>query len=168
MATFKPAQASVDAPAAPLLRERSEIPHQFKWNLAHIFPDTDAWKRSYDELEKKMVSYAALQGTLANPAGDGACLLAAYKLSDEIGQLSYRVWYYVALKYDEDQRDNAMNARRQQVQILFARFAEASAWFSPELLGIPLSTVQAWMSKNPELAVYRFAIEDLYRQQEHV
>ena len=99
---------------------------------------------------------------------DGTRLLAAYKLSDEIGQLSYKVWYYVALKYDEDQRDNEMNARRQQVQILFAKFAQASAWFSPELLSIPLPTVQGWMAKNPELAVYRFAIEDLYRQQEHV
>jgi oligoendopeptidase F len=61
-----------------------------------------------------------------------------------------------------------MNARRQQVQILFAKFAQVSAWFSPELLSIPLPTVQEWMAKNPELAVYRFAIEDLYRQQEHV
>ena len=42
------------------------------------------------------------------------------------------------------------------------------AWFDPELLKIPLATVQAWMAKNHELAVYRFAIEDLYRQQEHV
>src|SRR4051812_29429219 len=110
MATFKSAHAPVDAPAAPPLRDRNAIPEQFKWNLAHIFPDTDAWKRSYDELEKKIAAYAALQGTLADPAGDGARLLAAYKLSDEIGQLSYRVWYYVALKYDEDQRDNTMNA----------------------------------------------------------
>ena len=72
------------------------------------------------------------------------------------------------LKYDEDQRDNDTNARRQQVQILFAKFAQVSAWFSPELLTIPLATVQAWMAANPALAVYRFAIEDLYRQQEHV
>ena len=95
-------------------------------------------------------------------------MLASYRLSDEIGQLSYKVWYFVALKYDEDQRDNEMNARRQQVQILFAKFAQVSAWFSPELLAIPLPTVQQWMAQNPELAVYRFAIEDLYRQQEHV
>src|SRR5205814_10638200 len=42
------------------------------------------------------------------------------------------------------------------------------AWFNPELLKIPLPDVQAWMASNEELAVYRFAIEDLYRQQEHV
>jgi oligoendopeptidase F len=157
--------APVEAPAAPPLRDRHAIPDRFKWDLAHIFRDWDAWKRAYDDLELKTAAYAALQGTLA---GGADRLLAAYELSDEIGQLSYRVWYFVALKYDEDQRDNEMNARRQQVQILFAKFAQASAWFSPELLAVPLPTVQEWMSRSPGLAVYRFAIEDLYRQQEHV
>ena len=54
------------------------------------------------------------------------------------------------------------------MQILFAKAAQAGAWFDPELLAIPLATVQQWMAANPDLAVYRFAIEDLYRQQEHV
>ena len=44
---------------------------------------------------------------------------------DEMGALSYRVWYYASLQYDEDQRDNTINARRQQVQILFAKAARA-------------------------------------------
>jgi oligoendopeptidase F len=157
--------APAEAPAAPPLRDRESIPERFKWNLSHIFPDAARWKEAYDELESKIAGYAALQGTLGKGAEQ---LLSAYRLSDEIGQLSYKVWYYVALKYDEDQRDNEMNARRQQVQILFARFAQASAWFSPELLAIRLTTVQEWMKNHPDLAVYRFAIEDLYRQQEHV
>jgi len=161
MDTFAPAEAA----AAPPLRDRQAIADRFKWNLSHIFPDWDAWKRAYDELELKIAAYAALQGTLAKGPDQ---LLAAFKLSDEIGQLSYKVWYFVALKYDEDQRDNEMNARRQQVQILFAKFAQLSAWFSPELLTIPLPTAQEWLAQNSELAVYRFAIEDLYRQQEHV
>jgi oligoendopeptidase F len=157
--------ASTETAAAPPLRDRENIPDRFKWDLSHIFSSRDAWMAAYEELESKIGAYAALRGTLATGPDQ---LLAAYKLSDEIGQLSYKVWYFVALKYDEDQRDNEVNARRQQVQILFARFAQASAWFSPELLAIPLPTVQEWMAGNAELGVYRFAIEDLYRQQEHV
>ena len=96
-------------------------------------------------------------------------LLHALQLRDEIGQLEYKVWYFASLCYDQDQRDNEINARRQQVQILFAKAAQASAWFDPELLQIPLTTraARGWPS-TPALAVYRFALEDLYRQQEHV
>jgi oligoendopeptidase F len=154
-----------EAPAAPQLRDRADIPDRFKWNLTHIFADWAEWQRGYDELDVKIGGYAALQGTLAQ---GGDRLLAAMKLSDDIGQLTYKVWYFAGLKYDEDQRDNQINARRQQVQILFAKAGQASAWFNPELLKIPLPTVAQWMAANAELAVYRFAIEDLYRQQEHV
>jgi oligoendopeptidase F len=157
--------APADTTAAPHLRDRSEIPDRYKWNLSHIFPDWSAWQAAYAELEMKIGEYAALQGTLGR---GGADLLNAMKLSDDIGQLTYKVWYFASLKHDEDQRDNQSNAKRQQVQILFAKASQASAWFNPELLKIPLATVQAWMSANAELAVYRFALEDLYRQQEHV
>jgi len=159
--TFSPAEAT----AAPPLRERSEIPDRFKWDLSHIFPDWEAWQRAYDELDRKISEGAAFQGTLAQGADR---LLAVYQLRDEVGQLAHKVWYYTSLAYDQDQRDNLLNARRQQVQILFAKDAQAFSWFDPELLKIPLTTVQQWMTLQPELRVYRFAIEDLYRRQEHV
>jgi oligoendopeptidase F len=157
--------APVEAPAAPQLRDRPDIPERFKWNLAHIFSDWSEWQAAYDALDTKIAAYAALQGTLSQGADR---LLAAMKLSDDIGQLTYKVWYFASLKYDEDQRDNQINARRQQVQILFAKASQASAWFNPELLSIQLPQVQQWLAEQPDLAVYRFAIEDLYRQQEHV
>ncbi len=156
---------TAEAAPAPQLRDRKDIPDRFKWNLTHIFPDWPTWQAAHDDLEKKIAAYAALQGTLSKGREP---LLAAMKLSDDIGQLTYKVWYFASLKYDEDQRDNQINARRQQVQILFAKASQASSWFNPELLKIPLPTIQQWMAGNPELAVYRFALEDLYRQQEHV
>lgn len=157
--------APAEAPAETQLRDRARIPDRFKWNLSHIYADWNAWQAAYDELDRRIGEYAALQGTLASGPED---LLAALVAADVIGQLEYKVWYYASLLYDQDQRDNAANAKRQQVQILFAKWSQASAWFNPELLRIPLETVQAWMDARPDLAVYRFALEDLYRQQEHV
>jgi len=157
--------STAEASAAPELRNRADIDERYKWNLNDIFPGWDDWQRAYQTLETQIAAYAALQGTLAQGSDR---LLAAMQLSDDIGQLTYKVWYFAGLKYDEDQRDNQINARRQQVQILFAKASQASAWFNPELLSIPLPTVQQWMQEQPALALYRFALEDLYRQQEHV
>jgi oligoendopeptidase F len=146
-------------------RARDQVPARFKWNLGDIYGGWNEWDEAIQRLARGIDEYAALKGTLAS--GHGA-LLRAFRLSDELGQLAYRVWYFPSLKYDEDQRDNAVNARRQQVQILLARWREAAAWFNPELLKIPLAAVRDWMDRHPDLRVYRFAIEDLYRQQEHV
>ena len=146
-------------------RLRAEIPDRFKWNLNDIFESWDAWQAAYAELERGIDKYAQLKGSLSRGTEQ---LLAAFRLSEQLGQLAYKVWYYPSLLYDTDQRDNTVNARRQQVQILFARWKQAESWFNPELLQIPLETIRTWMDSNPDLAVYRFAIEDLYRQQEHV
>jgi oligoendopeptidase F len=155
--------AQVPPPARS--RNRADIPDRFKWQVDDIFSNWSAWEAAYKELETGISRYAELKGTLAEGP---ARLLDAFRLSESLGQLAYRVWYYPSLQYDEDQRDNTINARRQQVQILFARWKQAESWFSPELLLIPLDTVRGWMDANPALSLYRFAIENLYRQQEHV
>jgi len=168
---FSPAANYTDlmpvSPEAPVSRSRrrEDVADRFKWNLTDIFPDWDAWQKAYTELEGGIDRYAALKGTLAGGPGE---LLTAFRLSEQLGQLAYRVWYYPSLQYDEDQRDNTVNARRQQVQILFARLSQAESWFNPELLSIPLEVVRGWMEQSDDLRVYRFAIENLYRQQEHV
>ncbi len=154
------------AAAAPaVVPPRHEIASQYTWDLSSIFASWDAWETGFAELAAAIERYRVHEGTLA--AG-GDRLLQAYRDADALGQLAYRVWYYAALHYDEDQRDNAVNARRQRVQLLIARWRQATSWFNPELLAIPVETVQQWMAASAELGTYRFAIEDLFRQQAHV
>jgi len=157
--------ATQAGPEQPRARSREEIPAHFTWNLSDIYPDWETWETGLKDFETKLAGYAELKGTLAQGPGR---LLKGFTLDDDLGQLSYKLWYYAGLTYDQDQRDNSANARRQRVQILFAKAEEARSWFAPELLAIPLQTVRGWMAASAELAVYRFAIERLYHQQEHV
>lgn len=149
----------------PVTRNRNDIDDQFKWNLSNIYEGWEAWDVAYKTLTEKINCYQKLKGTLSNGPES---LLEALRYNDELDELSYRVWYYPALHFDEDQRDNDLNAKRQQVQILMARWQESASWFHPELLAVSFDTVQMWMRENKELAKYRFYIESLYRQQEHV
>src|SRR5262245_21343873 len=146
-------------------RNRTEIKDAYKWKLDDIYPDWPSWEKALAELESRIGEYAALKGTLGSGPDR---LLKAYRLNDALGQLAYTVYFFPSLKYDEDQRDNQVNGRCQQVQALMARWQEATSWLSPELLAIPLETVRKWMGAHAELAQYRFAIEEVYRQQEHV
>ena len=152
-------------PEPGTLAVRGTIPDRYKWDLTAICDGWDAWQREYLALEQAVEAFPAFQGTLAL---GGERLLAAFRAMDDMGALSYRVWYFASLHYDQDQRDNTINARRQQVQILFARQAQSSSWFNPELLAVPIETIRGWIAASTELAVYRFAIESLFHEQEHV
>lgn len=152
-------------PAPARSRVRAEIPSEFTWNLADIYPSWEAWEADREVFEQRISEYAALKGTLAQGAGQ---LRKAFQLNDAMGRLAHMVYFYPSLRYDEDQRDNTINARKQTVESLFARWQQATSWLSPELLTIPIETVRGWMNQDAELALYRFAIEEVFRQQEHV
>ena len=154
------------APApSTLVPTRDAIDPKYTWDLKSIFPNWEAWEGGFSELDKGIEAYKKYEGTLAQGPGQ---LLRALKDRDALGQLSYTVWYYPSLQYDEDQRNNTINARRQRVQLLIAKWQEATSWFNPELLKLPLDTVRTWLNESPELATYRFALEEVFRLHEHV
>jgi oligoendopeptidase F len=153
------------AQAGPNTLNRDSIPDKYKWDLGQIYADWTAWEQGLAQLQQLMKEYADLKGTLAS--GPQAILKAA-KLSDDLGMLSYKVYQYASLNYSQDTRANDVLQRLQQVQIAFAQFGIATAWYSPELLAIPWETMKGWLDSTPELQPYRLGIEDLYRQQAHV
>ncbi len=168
LATFSMSVSAAPVSSAelkPATRDRAALAAEFKWDFAPIYPSWEAWETALGELGAQMDAFPALRGTLKNGP---AALLEAYRRFDAIGQLQYRVFRYPALQRDTDTRDQAVAARLQRVQALFARFGTATAWFTPELLAVPEAEVRAWIDATPELAPYRFPLLDTYRQQAHV
>ncbi len=149
----------------PDTRIRAEIPERYRWDLSPIYPDWNEWQDGLAELQRLMDAYQQFKGTLAQ---DPARVLAANRLSDELGQLAYRVYQYPGLMASEDTRDNQVQARLERVRIALAKFRQATAWYTPELLAIPEDTMRRWLDDTAELAPYRFPILETYRKQRHV
>jgi oligoendopeptidase F len=160
------AGGSSAAPApSTVVPAREAIDTKYTWDLRSIFSSWEAWEAAFQQLDQGIEAYKKYEGTLSQGAGQ---LLPALRDRDALGQLSYKVWYYPSLQYDEDQRNNTINARRQRVQLLIAKWQQATSWFNPELLKMPLDTVRQWLDGSADLAVYRFAIEEVFRLQAHV
>lgn len=155
----------VAAPTRPATRDRSAIDERYRWNLADIYPDWQVWERDLDLIHELMERYKTFEGTLAEGPER---LLEVSRLSDELGQLAYRAYQYPSLMQNQDTRDNTVQERLGRVRNLFARFRQATAWYTPELLRIPWDTMRQWLDSTPGLAPYRFGISEAYRQQEHV
>ena len=149
----------------PETRDRAEISEEYTWDLSQIYSDWETWEAGLEGLQELMGSYQKLKGTLSEGPGR---ILEASILSDELGQLAYRVYQYPGLMQSQDTRDNAVQARLEQVRLALAAFRQATAWYTPELLEIPEKTMQGWLDQTPKLAPYRFGIEESYRMQRHV
>jgi len=149
----------------PTTRNRAEIPERFTWDLGHIYSSWSEWKSDLDRLEQLMERFKGLEGKLDEGPGR---ILEASLLSDDLGQLAYRAYQYPGLMQAQDTRDNKVQTRLEQVKLIFAEFRQATAWYAPELLRIPEETMRGWLNETPELAPYRFGIEETYRKQRHV
>ncbi len=150
--------------AKPATLNRDEIPDQYKWNLSDIYQNWDAWQTDMEKVQSLMDQYKGYEGKLNQGA---QTILDVMKLNDDLGMLAYKVYQYPGLMYQTDTRNNEVQAKLQQVQIMFARFGQATAWFTPELLQIPKETMVKWIDETPGLEIYRFTLMDTYRQAEH-
>ena len=156
---------AVTAGTRPTTRDRALIPERYLWNLDDIFQGWEDWQQGLDSLQLLMERYQEFHGTLAEGPQQ---ILAVSRLSDELGQLLYRVYQYPGLMRAQDTRDNDVQAKLEQVRIALALFEQATAWYTPELLSIPETTMRDWLDATAELEPYRFPILETYRQQLHV
>ena len=151
--------------AKPNTLVRDEIPDQYKWRFSDIYPNWEAWEADLARIQTLMDEYIGFKGTLSQGPEH---LVKVFKMDDEMGKMSYLLYRYPALMRAVDTRNNEISSKLQQVMIVFQKFGTATSWFSPEMLEIPWETMKKWLDETPELAPYRYGIENLYRLQEHV
>lgn len=147
------------------VRERGEIETKYKWNTEAIFPDKAAWEAEFAEVEKKVEELSKFKGTLRQGPDQ---LLQVMQASDDTEARLDKVYVYASLNADQDTRVGDTQAMSSRARSLAIKYGEATSWMEPELTAIPYETLESWMRENEKLAVYEHALEDLFRQKQHI
>ncbi len=162
---FRLHSSTATAPGKKELQTRDQIETKYKWATEDIFATQDSWQAEHDALEGAIPDLVKLKGTLSQ---GGNRLLAALTLRDETEARIDRVMVYASLRADEDTSIGETQEIDQIATALAVRYSEAVSWIEPELTAIGFDTIQKWMGENDELAVYRQAFDDLFRQKKHI
>jgi oligoendopeptidase F len=153
--------------AAQAARERSEIEERYQWNLADLYPGDEAWEADFAKAGEVAKRLEGLRAELG-PLDSARKLLSLEHAKEDAERLGEKLYVYAALKGDQDTRVSKYQGYRQQMEALGTRIAASLAWVEPAILEIPRKKVEQWMAKDEDLATYRHAYEDLWRQQSHV
>ncbi len=144
---------------------RSEVPVEETWNLASIFPSTEAWKEGYQEVENLLPKLDAYRGKL----GDGPQILQdALHLFEEIFTLGTKVMVYAGLETSVDIGNQDAGARFGQGRGIVARIQSATAFVEPELMRVGFATLEKWADEEPPLMVYKHYFDQLKQRAAHV
>ncbi len=150
---------------AATLRERHEIPEQYKWNKESVFASNDAWETALSETLARLDGLRAYRGRLKD---GGETLANALALRDELDAATRRVFIYASFSAAVDSHDETARAQVGRVQALHAQLGATAAFIEPELLAVGEDTLLRWAAKESSLAIYDHYFRDLLRKQEHI
>ncbi|MGB4436630.1 MAG: oligoendopeptidase F, partial [Acetomicrobium sp.] len=145
--------------------ERDEIAEEYKWRLEDLYPDFYAWENELHRLEKVMKKLKEATESLTSSAKS---LLCGLKLRDEVAECLGRLYAYASFRSHEDVRDFKAQAMVQRASLMYLRFSEAVSSFVPSILELGKDKIDEFLSKEPELDLYKTELARIMRLEGHV
>ncbi len=151
--------------AMKTIPQRSDIEDQYTWKVEDIYPSDQAWEQEFTALEENYERLRSYEGRLGESP---ATLLECLKLRDSLELIADNLYVYAYLKLDQDNRLSTYQEMGDRISGLWSRVSEAMSYIRPELLALGNDRLLSSMNSTPELDLYRFYLEDLMRQKEHI
>jgi oligoendopeptidase F len=156
--------AALAASAAAQERDRSKIPDKYKWNLADIYPNLDAWRSAKERIATEIPKIRAFQGKLSSSP---AALADALELGSRLDKEISRIYVYASMLADQDTRASEPQGMQQEMQQLAAGAAAAASFVEPEILKAGAATIDKFVAGEPRLKPYAFYLKDIVRREPH-
>ena len=144
---------------------RQEIDSKYKWDIEDMYPGKDQMEEDLKASLQLAKEFASMEGSLTK---DSKTLLKALRLHDSLWQKAERAYVYGHMKQDEDNRVEESQAMNSLAQTTIAKLSTLTSFATPELLAAPDGLLLEYVKKEPELAMYRFYIESLLREKDHI
>ncbi len=146
------------------LPRRDEVPPQYKWRTADLYPDAAAWEKDFAWVAEALPAAASF-----HPLGEFAGkLLGALRWQDLVGERLERVYTYAHLRRDEDAGDSAGQTLVERAKGLYVQFLGATSFFTPEILATSAENLERFELEQPDLQLYRHKLEEIGRMRAHV
>ncbi len=150
---------------AHAVRPRSEIPPEYIWDMASVFPSNEAWEAAFAQVESALPELERFRGHL----GNGPTRLADwFDTAEQVLRTLGKVFVYAGSLHNVDTADQQAKASYDRAVGLSTRVAAATSFDEPEILAIGFDTLRRWMQEEPRLVVYEHYFDRLERRQAHV
>jgi oligoendopeptidase F len=151
-------------PLLSQLKDRTTLEDQYKWDLTHIYATDADWRKHKENLEGRLKEIERFKGTLAQSP---QALWEALEFSSQFRKELTQLYSYASMASDVDTRVPLYAGMKQEMSKLSASFSAASSFMVPELLKADTERILGFLAQKPELEVYRFSLEDIYRNRAH-
>lgn len=144
-------------------RDRAGIPAKHTWNLQDLYASDQAWQAAKQKTVAAFAGIATYKGKLSSARSLYECLKTTSDLSKELS----RLYSYASMKSDQDTRDAACTAMKQEMSQVVTAFQTAAAFIEPEILRQSQDQVKGMLATEKGLQDYTMYLMDLFRRNAH-
>lgn len=146
-------------------KQRKEIKQIYKWNIEDMYADEQLWQQDIDKALEFSKDFVKFDGKIAE---NSHTLLEALTMRDDIWQLAEKPYVYARMRKDEDNRVEKYQSMCDKAQSVLANISANMSFFVPQLLGYDKKYIDKLIADEPQLAIYTFMLDDLFREQSHI
>ena len=143
---------------------RAEIPEADKWDLSHLFTDTNKWSEDFAWIQTTFSRLTTWKGRIGESAEALAELLDFEKRLDLKIE---RVYHFASLQLAEESSNPDYLARMGQLQNLLTLIGEVASFIVPEIQAIDDETFARFLA-DPALKEWRIRLHKIRRLKPHV
>jgi oligoendopeptidase F len=145
-------------------RDRAAVAEKYRWNLADLYPSTEAWRAEKERIVADIPSLGAWRGRLTTSA---SLLADALEKRSEVRKQVVRLYVYASMLSDEDTRDSTHQGMTQEMTQLGAALNAELSYMEPEILKAEGAAIEAFIAGEPRLAIYTHELRDIMRRAPH-
>jgi len=145
--------------------KREEQILQNTWDLSDLFQDLEAWESAFQQVKVNATELKAYSGRLYDAP---EVLYTCLQKKEHVERMLTNVVTYARLKHDENTKDATYQTLTSRVESLSSEYGEVMAFFAPELLAGDYEAIKKFMEALPELQLYAFYFESLFRSKPYI
>ncbi len=147
------------------LMERSRVPLEHTWKIEDLYASEAEWQAEKDTVAKDVDRIDSLtKDWTASPAA----MLALLDLVSGIELKGSRLMSYASHQSDADMGNTRFQAMQGEIRTRFVQMNSKLSFMQPDILKLGAEKFAAYLQAEPKLAVYRFGVESVLREKDHV
>ncbi|MCX6557888.1 MAG: oligoendopeptidase F [Candidatus Aminicenantes bacterium] len=147
------------------MNDRKDVPTEYTWKIEDLFPSIEAWQ---GEKEAVVARIAQIDEKTKGWTASAQSMLALLDLIDEIDLRSSRLSSYASHQGDTDMGNNLFQRMEGEIRSILVQLNSKLAFLQPDVLALGVEKFSAYLKAEPKLAPYRFTIESILREKDHI
>ncbi len=144
---------------------RDKISHEFKWNIDAMYNNETEVHEDLDKGLKKAAELATMQTHVMDSSYTLCKALETYLSASRYIDKAY---VYAHMKRDEDNSNSKSTSLFGKAVSILTESSAKMAFLTPEILSSDYETAISYISQEKDLEMYRFMLEKIFSEKDHI